>query len=68
MVRNFEYEARIRDFFASLAEVSSDADTVMGADLFPTQSGESWELPFSIATPAARYVNISTFPIDGGRA
>lgn len=68
MVRNFEYEARIRDFFSSLVEVSSDADSVMGADLFPTQSGETWELPFSIATPAARYVNISTFPIDGGRA
>lgn len=68
MVRDFEYESRIRDFFSSLAEVSSDADTVMGADLFPTQAGEAWDLPFSIATPAARYVNIPIFPIEGGRA
>ncbi len=61
MVRDFEYEARIKDFFGALAEVSVATDAVAGADLFPTQAGENWDLPFSISTPAARYSNISTF-------
>jgi len=65
MVRDLVFEAPVLDFWKSLVDVGGKPGPQPAGDMFSQNINPLWELPFSVSTPPARFMNINVLPSTG---